>query len=154
MGHVALVLRFLVCSGFAAAVNLLIGQALYGVLHLSEGWYYAFSVSMGFMSGMGVSYALNRKFTFPPSGRARHDEIKAFFVVSIGGLILTTGLAQTLYVGAKPVLEWNSAILKVPINAETQAHMIAVVVTAVYSFIAHKNISFRAAREMTQRQDR
>ncbi len=142
----SMVLRFLACSGLAAMVNLIVGQVLYGLAGLDDGWQYGFSVALAFISGMAISYVLNRRYTFPPSGRAMHDEITAFFMVSIGGLVLTTGIAQALYSGAAPELVRLARVFSLPLDAETLAHVMAVGITAVYSFLAHKGISFRRAK--------
>ena len=140
--------RFLIFSGSAALVNFLTGQLLYGFFSLNDGFEYAFSVSAAFLSGMIVSYILNRKFTFPPSGKDMRDEISMFFLVSIGGLLLTTGLAHGLYVGAPDFLALISSLGPTPIGAETLAHLIAIGVTAFYSFFAHRDLSFRRAKAL------
>ncbi|WP_212523399.1 GtrA family protein [Actibacterium sp. MT2.3-13A] len=135
--------RFVLFSGIAAVVNLLAGQLFYGVLGLSGGWRYGFSVAVAFLCGMGVSFVLNRRFTYPPSGRAARREIVDFFLVSLGGLALTTTLAQLFYFRGGAVLRALAALLPVSPTAETLAHVLAVGLTAVYSFLAHKYISFR-----------
>ncbi|MGC9370878.1 MAG: GtrA family protein [Paracoccaceae bacterium] len=137
--------RFILFSGCAAAVNLLAGQLLYGVLGLSEGWRYGFSVAVAFLCGMAVSFVLNRRFTFPPSGREAHREIVDFFLVSVGGLVLTSTLAQLFFFHAPGVLRSLAALAPVSPAAETLAHVLAVGLTAIYSFLAHRYISFRPA---------
>lgn len=137
--------RFLLFSGFAAAVNLLAGQLFYGVLGFAEGWQYAFSVGIAFLCGMVVSYRLNKRYTFPPSYRDAHREITDFFLVSIGGLILTSSMAYGLRSQMPGMLGDMTALVPLPISIETLAHVISVGVTAIYSFLAHKFISFRPA---------
>ena len=84
---------FLVCSGLAALVNVCVGYLLYGVMGFSSPALYALSVAAAFLSGMGVSFFLNRRYTFEPSGRSMRSEAPDFLLVSLGGLGLTTGLA-------------------------------------------------------------
>mgnify|MGYP000202065731 CR=1 FL=1 len=130
--------RFLLCSGLAAAVNLLVGYVLYQVFSLSGAWQYALSVAVAFMSGMGVSFVLNRRFTFEPSGRLTRSEAIDFFAVSVGGLAITTTLAQ--------VLRTRLPAIDPHLPPEALAHIAAVGLTAIYSFFAHKYVSFRHAR--------
>lgn len=126
-------------------VNIFTGQLLYGVLGLSEGWQYSFSVSVAFFVGMLVSFSLNRRYTFKPSGRKVSREGTDFLLVSVGGLLLTTGVAQLLFFRAGHALDGIGGVLPVAVPAETLAHVAAVGTTAVYSFTAHKYISFRRA---------
>ena len=89
---------------------------------------------------MGVSFFLNRRFTFEPSGRSMRSEAPDFLLVSIGGLGLTTGLAVG-FATTLPRLFGQDLVFGVPI--ETASHVAAVGLTAIYSFLAHKYISFR-----------
>lgn len=137
--------RFIVFSGMAAAANLLAGQLFYGALGLSHGWQYGFSVAVAFLCGMAVSYVLNKLYTFPPSGREARREIVDFFLVSLGGLVLTSTLAQLFFFHAQGFLRSLAAAIPVSPTGETLAHVLAVGLTAIYSFVAHKYISFRPA---------
>lgn len=130
--------RFLLCSGLAAAVNLCVGYLLYAVFGLSGPWEYGLSVAVAFLSGMGVSFYLNRRFTFEPSGRLTRSEAIDFFAVSVGGLAITTMLAQYLRLYL-PDIDPH-------LPPEALAHIGAVGLTAVYSFFAHKYVSFRHGR--------
>ncbi|MBJ3763665.1 GtrA family protein [Maribius pontilimi] len=137
-----MVLRFLCFSGCAALVNLVTGYLLYGVLGLDASFEYAVSVAIAFVAGMGVSFVLNRAYTFDASGRAAQDELRDFFLVSLGGLLLTTLLAQAIWSG----LRVTSLAEGAPVPTQSLAHVAAVGLTAFYSFFAHKHISFRRAR--------
>lgn len=130
--------RFIICSGLAAAVNIAVGYLLYAVCGFSEGWQYGLSVAVAFVSGMGVSFYLNRRYTFEPSGRLTRSEAIDFFAVSVGGLAITTTLAQ--YFRA------HMPSLDPYVPAEALAHVGAVGLTAIYSFFAHKYVSFRRGR--------
>lgn len=143
-----MIFNFIVYSGFAALVNILTGQVLYGFLGLSEGWQYSFSVSTAFIAGMAVSYFLNRRYTFHPSGRKMSREATDFFLVSIGGLLLTTGLAQFLYSRAGEQVLMVREALALPFPPETISHVVAVGLTGVYSFTTHKYFSFRRAHAL------
>ncbi|MBC2837502.1 GtrA family protein [Paragemmobacter straminiformis] len=130
--------RFLIFSGLAAAVNLVTGYILYAGLGLVEGWQYALAVAIGFLAGMGVSFVLNRRYTFEPSGRLTRSEAIDFFAVSVGGLAITTTLAENLR-GHLPAIDPH-------LPPEALAHITAVGLTAIYSFFAHKYVSFRRGR--------
>ena len=135
--------RFLVFSGFAALVNFLVGNLLYGVMGLSGTPEYQFAVATAFVAGMGVSFVLNRRFTYPASGRPAQSELRDFFIVSVGGLALTT-LLSSLFLG--PLRAAGVGALLPP---ESAAHLCAIGLGAFYSFFAHKTVSFRRARVLT-----
>ncbi|MDU8913264.1 GtrA family protein [Aestuariicoccus sp. MJ-SS9] len=131
---------FILCSGFAALVNLAIGYLLYGIGGLNGVFGYTFSVSCAFLSGMGVSFVLNRRFTFDATDRAARTQLPDFLAVSIGGLMLTAGLSNLLVYSHLLVLPLPKAIT---VAEETTAHSVAVGLTAIYSYFAHKYVSFR-----------
>lgn len=122
-------------------MNLAAGYALYGVMGFDDGAEYAFAVSLAFIAGMGVSFVLNRRFTYPASGRAIATELRDFLLVSLGGMTLTTTFAWVLVAYAHAAIAQLTDGFLPP---ETVAHICAVGLTAFYSFFAHKLISFRA----------
>lgn len=137
--------RFLVFSAFAALTNLGAGYFLYEILGLSRGWQYALSVSVAFCAGMAVSFVLNRALTFAPSGRPVHQEVRNFFVVSLGGLVLTVALSWMLRSSLMPAVfsvPWVAARLPEAVNVEMLSHIVAVGCVAFYSFTFHKLFSF------------
>lgn len=131
---------FLLCSGCAALINVSVGYLLYGIYGLNGTFSYSLSVALAFLSGMTVSFLLNRRFTFPPSGRAQRQELPDFLAVSLVGLLLTTVVAYVLREGADSLIYQMDARYLMP---ETLAHVLAVGITAIYSFFAHKYVSFR-----------
>lgn len=135
-------LRFLFCSGLAAAVNLAAGYLFYGVLGFNGPLGYLVSVALAFVMGMGVSFVQNRAYTYDPSGRHPKEELRDFFLVSFVGLALTTLMAHLFLTG----LKWLGAeAWSLPIRTETAAHIMAVGFTAFYSFFAPLHVSFRSA---------
>lgn len=137
-----MVLRFLIFSSLAALVNLSTGYILYGILGFDTALTYPASVATAFVAGMGVSFILNRKHTFGPSGRPAQEEICDFVIVSLGGIALTTGLAH----GFLNLLKSAEPALGGAVPLEAMAHLMAVGLTAFYSFLAHKHFSFRRPR--------
>lgn len=131
---------FLLCSGLAALINLVVGYLLYSTVGLDSQIGYAVSISLAFLVGMTVSFVLNRQFTYAPSGRAPLQELADFLMVSLVGLLLTTSVALLLIRSSRDVM---LIVLPTALLPETIAHLCAVAVTAVYSFLAHKHISFR-----------
>ena len=132
--------RFLIFSGLAALVNIATGYVLYELMGLRESYEYGLSVGAAFVAGMGVSFTLNRAYTYEPSGRRRREELVDFTAVSIVGLGLTTVLAY----GLRWLISGSqSLIAALPATPETSAHIAAVGLTAFYSFFAHRHFSFR-----------
>lgn len=135
--------KFLLCSGLAAVVNLATGVLLYGVLGFNGPLGYPISVALAFVMGMGVSFVLNRAYTYEASGRHPKEELRDFFIVSLFGLGLTTLMAHVFLIG----LKWFWADFRaLPVAPEAMAHVMAVGFTAFYSFFAHRYVSFRSAR--------
>lgn len=132
--------RFLICSGLAAAVNIATGYLLYAVLGFNGPVGYPVSVAAAFVMGMGVSFVLNRAFTYDPSGRHPKQELRDFFLVSLVGLGLTTLMAHLFLTGLKAL---DAGAWGLPVRPETAAHVMAVGLTAFYSFFAHRHVSFR-----------
>lgn len=137
--------RFLLFSGIAALTNLGVGYLLYDVAGLSQHWHYGLSVTVAFLAGMGVSFILNRHFTFAPSGRPVRHELRTFFIVSLGGLILTVALTYLLRGSVVPVLVALPLVAsRVPpaLTIEMMSHFGAVGCVTFYSFACHKIFSF------------
>ncbi|WP_323781410.1 GtrA family protein [Thalassovita sp.] len=135
--------KFLICSGLAAAVNLMTGYLLYAVMGFNDPVEYAASVAVAFVMGMAVSFILNRAYTYDPSGRHPKEEVRDFFLVSVVGLGLTTLSAYLFLTG----FHWASADQwGLPVAPEATAHIMAVGFTAFYSFFAHRHVSFRPAK--------
>ncbi len=138
--------RYLLFSGIAALTNFIVGLLLYD----GAGWdgpvSYRVAVSLGFLAGMVVSYLLNRRFTFSQSGRRAHREVRTFFIVSLGGLLLTVVIATGLRSGPVPwfaeVFVTGHLIAPVLADGEASAHALAIGLVAFYSFASHKFLTF------------
>jgi len=139
-------LRYVVCSGLAAAANFLAGNLLYNFAGWDGAWSYKLAVMLGFCTGMAVSYGLNRAFTFDRSGRRMHQEVRTFVVVSLGGLALTVLLAAGLraYVtpGLVAALPTDGAIGRFAGDPEATSHFIAIGLVTFYSFTFHRLFTF------------
>lgn len=137
--------RFLLFSGLAACVNFFVGYGLYDLLGFDDPVGYTASVGIAFVCGMGVSFTLNRAYTYAPSGRPPSHEFRDFFFVSLGGLILTTVLAHVFLA----ILRATIGAMPVNVSLEATAHLCAIGLTAFYSFFAHKHFSFRSTGSAT-----
>ena len=137
--------RFVAFSGLAALTNLLVGVLLYDAVGLEQGWEYGISVSVAFLAGMAVSFALNRWLTFGPSGRSVYREMRTFLVVSLGGLILTVTLSyvfRNTAVAGLMSIKWVAARIPAGVTTDMLSHFVAVGLVTFYSFACHKLFSF------------
>jgi putative flippase GtrA len=140
---IAQLLRFVLCSGAAAMVNLVCGAALLAVVRPgTEG--YVVILASSYCIGMAVNFGLNRHFTFPTRLRAIGDEARTFLVVSLTGLGLTVligwlarSVAHRLVSALGLTATANVTYLT---NVSAQAFTIAVV--GVYSFTSHRALTF------------
>jgi len=137
--------RFVVFSGIAALTNLGVGYLLYQSAGLNQHWLYGLSVSVAFLAGMAVSFILNRSFTFDPSGRPVQHEMRTFFIVSLGGLLLTVALTYLLrsaVFAALVSLTSLADLMPAALTPDLIGHFAAVGCVGFYSFACHKLFSF------------
>ena len=139
-------LRYLLFSGAAAVTNFIVGLLLYEVAGWDGPISYKSAVTLGFLAGMMVSYLLNRSYTFSRSGRRAHQEVRTFFVVSLGGLLLAVIIASGLRAGPIPwaaeVLDGAPLLGPLLAQSEASAHALAIGLVAFYSFACHKFLTF------------
>jgi putative flippase GtrA len=133
---------FVVFGGLAALVNLIVGRTLYTVPHLAEVVPYWLAVGIGTSAGMVVNFALNYTLNFKYFERSVLAQFRTFVVVSIGGIVLTTAVAQ----GAKWLLRGlgldSFSLGSFEIDAGLSAHVLAIGIVMFYSFSAHSAFSF------------
>jgi putative flippase GtrA len=132
---------FLLFGGLAALVNLLVGWQLYGTGLFPRLPYWCATAMAAFV-GLLVNFALNYAFNFKFRDRSALQQFSTFCVVSVFGVVLTSALSdailalivlyagQTFHVGA------------VEVRSVLAAHVCAVGLTVLYSFPAHKFVSF------------
>ena len=136
-------MRFVLCSGAAALVNLVCGAVLLAVLRPgTEG--YVVILASSYCIGMAIDFGLNRHFTFPTSLRAIGDEARTFLVVSLTGLGLTVLIGWLSRSAAHRLVDTvgltATANVTYLTNVSAQAFTIAVV--GVYSFTSHRALTF------------
>jgi len=133
--------RYLLAAGCATCVDVAIVQSLL-FLDLQLPLFLALAMTLGGMVGVTVNFVLSRRFVFAPDARPAHEQFITFAIVAFSGLALRLLLAYALVACfALPAFAWLTA-LPVPAVAERVAHLTSVVLVTVYSFIAHKHISF------------
>jgi len=132
---------FLAFGGTAALLNLFVGWLLYGV-GLIPGLPYWCATAAGALSGLVLNFSLNYAFNFKFRGRSALSQFTTFCIVSFGGVVLTAALSVgllSLWTGhVGPAVH----IAGLSIDAKFAAHTAAVALVVLYSFPAHKNLSF------------
>lgn len=117
-------------------------QGLLSVDLLHHSSFFALVITAGALAGMSVNFALSRRFVFMPDKRPARDQFYSFIVISLTTLGLRLAIAYALVaLFAWPVLSWIGQ-LPFPAPAERLAHLGAVGSVTIYSFLAHKHISF------------
>src|SRR5690348_2358465 len=132
---------FLLFGGIAALTNLLVGWQLYG-RGLFPALPYWCATALAATSGLLVNFGLNYAFNFKFRGRSALQQFATFCVVSLGGVAITSalsyGILSLLNALAGPVFHVGSF----PVKSVFAAHFTAVGLTVLYSYPAHKCMSF------------
>lgn len=134
---------FVACAGCAALVNLLAGTVLVEGCGFTSQTLFPLAVAIAYCLGMLVNLTLNRRFTFR-SDRTRIAQARTFVVVSITGLALTTVAASLCREGLGWIMADGppKALPGLVATPETLSRVIAVALVALYSFAAHKYLTF------------
>ena len=130
--------RFLLFGGISAIITIAVGYVLYstGVLP------YTFAVFVGAVASIIVNFLLNYWFNFNYRGRKALSQFNTFFVVAGIGTLLTAGLAK-LFLSVFHALDTHAfGIGGRAISSEFVAQVLAVGLVTLYSYAAHKYLSF------------
>ncbi|MGB3335941.1 MAG: GtrA family protein [Devosia sp.] len=134
--------RYLLTAGAATCVDVALVQALLFLDFLHHPLFFALAITLGGLAGVSVNFALSRRFVFTPDTRPVLQQFLTFAIVAFSGLGLRLVLAYALIaLFALPALAAIAA-LPVPAAAERLAHLISVALVTIYSYLAHKHISF------------
>ena len=132
---------FLLFGGLAALTNLMVGWHLYG-RGLFPALPYWCATALAATSGLFVNFGLNYTFNFKFRGRSALQQFVTFSVVSLVGVAITSalsyGILSLLNALAGPVFHLSSF----PVKSVFAAHFTAVGLTVLYSYPAHKLVSF------------
>ena len=139
--HVHELAAFLLFGGTAAGVNLALGWELYGTGLFPQLPYWC-ATAIAASGGLLVNFALNYAFNFKFRDRSAMAQFGTFCVVSLVGIALTSalsaGLLSLFTAIAGPVITLGGVAVRVTLAA----HVGAVGLTVLYSFPAHKAVSF------------
>lgn len=134
---------FLLFGGLAALTNLIVGWQLYG-RGLFPALPYWCATAAAATSGLLVNFALNYLFNFKFRGRSALRQFSTFCIVALVGVAITSalssGILSVLNGSAGPVLYLGG----LQTTSAFAAHFAAVGLTVLYSFPAHKYMSFNA----------
>ena len=119
-------LRFGVVGGAVTTIVYVVFIAL-----LRAGMHYLSASAVGWAVGVGLSYGLNRAFTFAAKTPARPGE----FVLFVVGAVLQLGLGLACYALLMGRLHLGA----------TPAFLLNLVVTASFSFLFMRQLVFRRA---------
>jgi len=125
------IISFSLLSGLAALMNIV------SRIILSRFLTFQIAVTSAYVLGMILNFFLNKKFTFPDGPRKAAAELRTFSCIALFGLLLTNLLSAGC-------LALYSALISASEQAlETLAHISAVALVGIYSFLGHKYISYR-----------
>lgn len=132
---------FLLFGGLAALTNLLVGWQLYG-RGLFPALPYWCATAIAATSGLLVNFGLNYAFNFTFRGRSAFQQFSTFCVVALIGVAITSALSNgtllLLNALAGPRIDLGGFAVK----STFAAHFTAVGLTVLYSYPAHKLMSF------------
>ena len=100
------------------------------------------AIAIGAACGLTVNFLLSRRYVYRTDGRLIHKQFLTFLGVSISTAVLRIVVAYMLVaLLSLPVFAFLLA-LPVSLPAERLAHLGAVGIVTIYSFLAHRHISF------------
>ena len=104
--------------------------------------FFALAIVLGGLAGLLVNFTLSRRFVFASDSRSARQQLATFALVSLTTIGLRLIVAQALMaLFALPAFA-AIALLPVPAPAERLAHLGAVGLVTIYSFLAHKHVTF------------
>lgn len=136
--------RYVVSAGAASAVDFALVQALLVFPALHSGLLFGFAIVLGALAGMSVNFVLTRRFVFARDGDLRRDEMVRFLLISVSTLVLRIVVAYiVIAILTLPLFAWVSAL---PLDAPATrlSHIAAMGLVTIYSYFAHKHVSFGA----------
>jgi putative flippase GtrA len=130
--------RFLIAGGVALLANWL--------SRFVFGWYVGFgwSIVLAYLVGIVVAFTLNKIFVFPHGDRSLNSELFLFFLINIGAFPVVWIAAYIL--GDWIFVRWIPERLALALG-----HGIAITFPALINFVLHKFVTFREARDATQK---
>jgi putative flippase GtrA len=134
--------RYVLSAGAASAVDFALVQSLLLAAFFQSGWPFGIAVALGALAGMSVNFVLSRRFVFQRDDRHAVAQLRSFILISLTTLLLRILVAYlAIAVLSLPLFGWLSAL---PIDAPATrlSHIAAMGIVTIYSYFAHKHISF------------
>ena len=134
--------RYLLTAGAATCVDVAIVQTLLSFDMARQPLFFAIAIVLGGLAGLLVNFTLSRRFVFAGDNRSARQQLATFALVSLTTIGLRLIVAHALVaLFALPAFA-AIALLPVPAPAERLAHLGAVGLVTIYSFLAHKHVTF------------
>lgn len=135
--------RFLVFGCMTAAVNLIVGGFLYSHDAAEKILPYWAAVTIAGILAMITGFLLNSKLNFRYEGRPAFAQFRTYALIASSCIVLTTVLAEIGVQLASHLCRTEGfTIWGQYISYEFASHFCAVGSVAVYSYIAHKYLTF------------
>jgi putative flippase GtrA len=123
-------------------VDVALVQTILTLDYLHHGGFFALAICVGALAGTATNFVLSRRYVFKRDGRPAHEQFASFALISLSTLMLRLVAAHGLL--ALLTLPAFAALSLLPIDAapERLAYLGAVGLVTIYSFLAHKHVSF------------
>ncbi len=134
--------RYILSAGLASLADFVLVQSLLWIDIFHNTASFGAIVVLGALLGMNVNFWISRTYAFTPDTRRTRDQMRSFFIVSVTTLLLRLVVAYALVsLFALPLFGF---LAQLPIDAVPMrlAHIGAMGIVTLYSFFAHKYISF------------
>lgn len=132
---------FLLFGGLAALANLTVGWQLYG-RGLFPALPYWCATAIAGASGLLVNFTLNYVFNFKFRGRSALEQLSTFCIVALVGVAITSALSSAILALLHASIGAILSLGHLTLTSTFAAHFAAVGLTVLYSFPAHKYMSF------------
>jgi putative flippase GtrA len=132
---------YLVFGGAAAAANLSAGWLLYGVAIVPWLPYWCatgLAAAFGLVTNFGLNYSYNFRFR----GRSAVRQFGTFCAVSGLGIVLTSAIATALRALLQRFAGAELHVAGIGADTDFVAHVAAVGLVVLYSYPAHKLVTF------------
>jgi putative flippase GtrA len=134
--------RYVLSAGAASVVDFVLVQSLLLSPALRSGMPFAAAICMGALAGMSVNFLLSRHYVFDAGDGSARRQAQRFFLISLSTLLFRVAVAfAMLSLLSLPAFALLAAL---PIDAPATrlSHIAAMGLVTIYSYLAHKHVSF------------
>jgi len=134
--------RYLGSAGAASIVDFTIAQSLLFISGMQTGLAYALPIISGATAGIFTNFLLSKRFVFRSDMRNAFAQLRTFIIISLSTLALRLVVAFCFVAtfSSLAIIDFGVSAEMAP--TERVAQVFAMGVVAVYSYFAHKHISF------------